>query len=197
LSSLDPVELDDELIALFGAEARLLPYVHLSLQAGDDLILKRMKRRHSRNDARRIAERLRAARPGMVLGADLIAGFPTETEAMFENTLSLIDEADIALAHVFPYSARSGTPAARMPQLPVPVRKDRAARLRQRAASRLARALDARLGETARVLVERGRTGRTEHYLPARLDSDAPAGAVVAARIIGHDGETLTGTVAA
>ncbi len=196
LSSLDPVEIDDELIALYGTEPRLLPYVHLSLQAGDDMILKRMKRRHSRDDALGVCARLRESRPDMVFGADLIAGFPTETEAMFDNTLALIDEIDVALPHVFPYSARPGTPAARMPQLPGPVRKERAARLRARGASRLHRTLEARRGTSADVLVEQGRNGRTEHYLPVRLDADAPAGRVVSARITGRDGDALTGTVA-
>jgi len=196
LSSLDPVEIDDELIALFSTERRLLPYVHLSLQAGDDIILKRMKRRHSRSDALDICARLRAARPDMVLGADLIAGFPTETEAMFRNTQSLIDETDLALLHVFPYSPRPGTPAARMPQLAVLLRKERAQRLRERGAARFAGALAARRGTVAQVLVEADRTGRTEHYLPMRLDSDAPPGAIVTARVTGHDDNGLTGTVA-
>jgi len=196
LSSLDPVEVDDELIALFGSEERLLPYVHLSLQAGDDMILKRMKRRHCRDDALDICARLRARRPDMVFGADLIAGFPTETEAMFENTLSLIDEADLALAHVFPYSPRPGTPAARMPQLPAGLRKERAGRLRQRGAARLRRTLDGRVGSCARVLVEQDRTGRTEHYLPLRLAADAPPGAVVEARVTGRDGDVLAGAAA-
>ena len=191
LSSLDPAEIDDELIALYGDEPRLMPHVHLSLQAGDDLILKRMKRRHTCEQAIAIADRIRAVRPGTAFGADLIAGFPTETDAMFANTLRHVDEAGLTFLHVFPFSPRPGTPAARMPQVHGPVRRARAAALRDRGTQRLSAFLDVAVGRQARILVETPRIGRTEHYASAELDRDAPPGAIVSAAITGRAGDRL------
>jgi threonylcarbamoyladenosine tRNA methylthiotransferase MtaB len=190
LSSLDPVEIDPELERLLAEEPRLMPHLHLSVQAGDDLILKRMKRRHSRADVLALAARLRARRPELVLGADLIAGFPTESEAMFEQTLALIDEAALAHLHVFPYSARPGTPAARMPAVPVALRRARAARLRERGRVRLHAALDARIGGEISVLVERDGEGRSEQYFAARV-AGAADGTIVRARVERRAGEAL------
>ena len=157
LSTLDPAAIDDDLFRLFAAEERLMPHLHLSLQAMDDTVLKRMKRRHGRDDAVAVVARARKARPDAVFGADLIAGFPTETEAMFENTLAAVKDLGLAYLHVFPYSARPGTPAARMPEVPVPVRKSRAARLRAAGDKGLKRFLAGRAGTTAQVLVEKDR----------------------------------------
>ncbi len=194
LSSLDPAELDPELIALVADEPRLMPHLHLSVQAGDDLTLKRMKRRHDRADVVRLCARLRELRPGLVFGADLIAGFPTETEAMFARTLALIEEADLTWLHVFPYSAREGTPAARMPPVPKPVRKERAARLRAAGAQRLRRHLQAQVGLPARVLVEAHGRGRTEAFAPFRFaDAAPPAGGVVAALALRVEDDMLVG----
>lgn len=193
LSSLDPVEIDDELLALIESEDRLLPYFHLSLQAGDDMILKRMKRRHLRRDAIDMCEQIRARRPDAVFGADLIAGFPTETEDMFANSLAIVDECDLTHLHVFPYSVREGTPAAKMPQIPMPDRRERAKRLREAGTARMGALLDSRLGTIADVLIEKDNTGRCEHYLPVRLETDSPAEAasVVRARITGREDRTL------
>jgi len=154
LSSIDAPEIDERLFELLTQEARVMPHLHLSLQAGDDMILKRMKRRHSRADAVRLVERLKAARPEIAIGADLIAGFPTEDEAMAANSLALIDDCDIVHAHIFPYSPRAGTPAARMPQVELELRRERAARLREAAAERKAAWLDSLIGTTQQVLVE-------------------------------------------
>jgi threonylcarbamoyladenosine tRNA methylthiotransferase MtaB len=182
LSSLDPAELDPGLLDLVADEPRLMPHLHLSVQAGDDLTLKRMKRRHTRDDVLRLCARLRELRPGIVFGADLIAGFPTETEAMFARTLALIEGAELTYLHVFPYSPREGTPAARMPQLPKPVRKERAARLRAAGELRLHRYLRGQVGRPARVLVEAQGRGHTEAFAPFRFSGSAPpAGGVVAA----------------
>ncbi len=197
LSSLDPVEVDRDLLRLIAEEPRLLPYFHLSLQSGDDIILKRMKRRHSRRDAVALCERVRRLRPDAVFGADLIAGFPTETADMFGRTLSLVDDCGLTYLHVFPYSERPGTPAARMPQTDAAIRRDRARQLRQAGADRLRRFLDGRIGGTARVLVEKDHSGRCEHYAPVRLDDRAPTGEVVTARILRRTGERLEGRVAA
>ncbi len=197
LSSLDPVEVDDDLLRLIAGEPRLLPYFHLSLQAGDDVILKRMKRRHSRGDAVALCDTVRGLRPDAVFGADLIAGFPTETDAMFERTLALIEDCGLTYLHVFPYSERPGTPAARMPQVPVALRRMRAARLRAAGADRLRGFLESRIGATVRVLVEKDRGGRCEHYAAVRLDADAPAGEVVTARIVARTGARLDGRIAA
>ena len=168
-----------------------MPHLHLSLQSGDDMVLKRMKRRHARADAIRFCDEARRLRPDMVFGADLIAGFPTETEAMFENTLRLVEEAGLTFLHVFPYSSRPGTPAARMPQVPHGLRKERAERLRRAGAEALARHLQARIGGTASVLVETGAAGHAEDFSPVRFEAPAPAGAVIAAEVVGSDGRHL------
>jgi threonylcarbamoyladenosine tRNA methylthiotransferase MtaB len=160
-----------------------MPHLHLSLQAGDDMILKRMKRRHNRADAIRFCEEIRARRPEMVFGADLIAGFPTETEAMFENSLKLIEECGLTWLHVFPYSARKGTPAARMPQVLKAVRKERAARLRAAGNARAAVYLASQIGVSHSVLMERPRMGRTESFAEVAFAAERPVGAIVPARI--------------
>lgn len=170
LSSVDPVELDEDLFRLLAEEPRLMPHLHLSIQAGDDLILKRMKRRHLRDDVLRTVERARALRPDVVFGADLIAGFPTESEAAFENTLGLVEEAGLTWLHVFPYSERDGTPAARMPSLPKPLRKQRAARLRAAGEAAEARFLASQLGRPLSVLVEEPGRGRSAHFAPVRIE---------------------------
>ena len=172
-----------------------MPHLHLSLQAGDDLILKRMKRRHLRGDAIALCERVRRARPDVVFGADLIAGFPTETEAMFENTLALVDDCRLAYLHVFPYSERPGTPAARMPHVPKEVRRERAARLRALGEVRLDHVLTGFVGTEAEVLVEKPRLGRSAHYAPVELDTDAEPGTVLPAFIVGHTHGALHGTI--
>jgi threonylcarbamoyladenosine tRNA methylthiotransferase MtaB len=191
ISSLDPVEIDEDLWRLVAEEPRLMPHLHLSIQAGDDMVLKRMKRRHLRDDVKATCERARSLRPGIVFGADLIAGFPTETEDMFINTLNLLDECDLTYLHVFPYSARKGTPAARMPQVPVELRKLRAARLREAGDRRLASYLESRVGSEISALVEKAGEGRCEHYAPVHLDADAPVGSVVRARVLKADANYL------
>jgi threonylcarbamoyladenosine tRNA methylthiotransferase MtaB len=192
LSSLDPVEIDDDLWRLIAEEPRLMPHLHLSLQSGDDLVLKRMKRRHGRTDALAVASRARGLRPEMALGADLIAGFPTETEAMFENTRTLVEEAGLAYLHVFPYSERPGTPAARMPAVPKPVRKARAERLRQAGAAALRRHLDRRVGGVVRAVVESEISARAEDFSPIAIDGGVP-GSVVSLAIVARDGDRLRG----
>lgn len=189
LSSLDPVEIDETLWRLLAEEERLMPHLHLSIQAGDDLTLKRMKRRHSRADALVACRRARELRPGIALGADLIAGFPTESEAMFQRTLDLVGEAGLDYLHVFPYSARPGTPAARMPQLDGGVVRERAARLRAEGDAALARSLASRVGSAAEVLVEKDGFGRSEHWAPVRL-SGRP-GEIRRVRIAASDGTAL------
>jgi threonylcarbamoyladenosine tRNA methylthiotransferase MtaB len=193
LSSLDPVEIDDALWRLLAEEERLMPHLHLSIQAGDDLVLKRMKRRHLRADALAACRRARALRPDIALGADLIAGFPTESEAMFQNTLSLAEEAGLTHLHVFPYSQRPGTPAARMPQVPGPVIRERAARLRAAAQSRHREWLAGQIGDTARILVEEGGRGHSEHYALVQLALPEREGSIVTARLAALDGDTLIG----
>ncbi|WGF86966.1 tRNA (N(6)-L-threonylcarbamoyladenosine(37)-C(2))-methylthiotransferase MtaB [Marinivivus vitaminiproducens] len=169
LSSLDPAAVDDDLKALIASEPRLMPHVHLSVQAGDTMVLKRMKRRHVRDDVLVLCDELRRLRGDIVFGADLIAGFPTETDAMFQNTLDLVSEAGLTFLHVFPYSAREGTPASRMPQVAKPVRKGRAARLREAGDRALAGFLAGEVGRTRQVLIEAGGRGHTEHFAPVRL----------------------------
>jgi threonylcarbamoyladenosine tRNA methylthiotransferase MtaB len=193
LSSLDPVEIDDELWRLVAEEPRLMPHLHLSLQAGDDLVLKRMKRRHSRADAIAACRRAQDLRPGIALGADLIAGFPTESEAMFENSLDLIAECALVHLHVFPYSRRPGTPAAQMPQVRGPVVHARAARLREAGARLRQGWLAAHVGSVARIVVERNGVGHAEDYAPVRLRGRDDLGSVLATRITGFDGEMLIG----
>jgi threonylcarbamoyladenosine tRNA methylthiotransferase MtaB len=197
LSSLDPVEIDEELWRLIGAEARLMPHLHLSLQSGDDLVLKRMKRRHSRDDALAACRRARTLRPGIALGADLIAGFPTESEAMFANTLDLVEEAALTHLHVFPYSARQGTPAARMPQLPGPVIRARAAALRAAGARRQHDWLAGQIGAVVNVLVERDGAGRSEHYARVELVPKGIPGTLVAAQVTGATDDALIGEIIA
>jgi threonylcarbamoyladenosine tRNA methylthiotransferase MtaB len=191
LSSIDSVEADRDLIDAFADNGRLMPHLHLSLQAGDDLILKRMKRRHSRQDAIAFCDALRRLRPDIVFGADLIAGFPTETEAMFANSLALVEECGLTHLHVFPFSPRPGTPAARMPQLSRRIVKQRAARLRDRGALALRRHLDAEVGASRRVLVESEAQGRTEHFTQVRFAAPAEPGAIMELKIAGHDGKQL------
>ncbi len=191
LSSIDSVEADRDLVAAFAEEPRLMPHLHLSLQAGDDLILKRMKRRHARADAIAFCATMRRLRPDMVFGADLIAGFPTETEAMFQNSLALVDACQLTYLHVFPFSPRPGTPAARMPQVGRAVVKERARRLRERGTLVLRQHLEAEVGATRRVLLEASDTGRTEQFTPVKLAGAAAPGSVVDVRITGHDGRHL------
>lgn len=192
LSSLDPVEIDDELWRLIAEEPRLLPHLHLSIQAGDDLILKRMKRRHSRAEALATCRRARDLRPGIALGADLIAGFPTESDDMFRRSNDFIAEAALDYLHVFPFSARPGTPAARMPQVPRALVRERAAGLRATGAAALTRALTARIGTTAQILVETPAFGRSEHYAPVQIDKGMP-GTVVTAELLRVDADKLIG----
>ena len=183
LSSLDPAEFDDDLWRLLAEDPRLMPHLHLSIQAGDDLILKRMKRRHSRAQALEVARRARTLRPDIVLGADLIAGFPTEDTAMFERSLAFVEEAGLDLLHVFPFSPREGTPAARMPQVPKPLIRERAMRLRVAGKARLARTLDRFVGGTVAALVEKSGFGRSQHYLPVMLPPGTADGEVRTVRI--------------
>jgi threonylcarbamoyladenosine tRNA methylthiotransferase MtaB len=195
LSSLDPAAIDDELWALLAAEERLMPHLHLSLQAGSDMVLKRMKRRHLRQPALDLCRRAHALRPDVALGADLIAGFPTEDEAMFAETLAFVRDAPLDYLHVFPFSARPGTPAARMPQVPRDVIRARAARLREAGATSLARGLAARVGSTARVLVERPGFGRSEHYAPVRLSPDIAPGRIASLPIVASAPDALIAAV--
>ena len=191
LSSLDGIEMDEALFELIAGEPRLLPHFHLSLQAGDDLILKRMKRRHSRADAVRTVERIKTARPGATIGADLIAGFPTETEEMALGSLKLLDDCDIVAAHIFPFSPRPNTPASRMPQLPPDIVKARAARLRHAAAERRERWLESLVGTKQRVLVENGGNGHADNFATIAVPG-ALRGECGTVRITGRDGDYLT-----
>jgi len=191
LSSIDSIEADEDLIDALADEPRLMPHLHLSLQAGDDLILKRMKRRHARADAVAFCERVRRLRPDVAFGADLIAGFPTETEAMFARSLDLVDDCGLAHLHVFPFSPRPGTPAARMPQVARPVVKERARRLRDKGAVALAQRLAAEVGARRQVLVESGGIGRTGQFMAVRLAAVAAPGTIVDVTIAGHDGRQL------
>ncbi len=195
LSSLDSIEIDDELFALIAGEPRLMPHFHLSLQAGDDLILKRMKRRHSRADAVRAVERIKAARPDATIGADLIAGFPTETEEMALNSLHLLDDCDVVAAHIFPFSPRPGTPAARMPQVEREIVKARAARLREAASTRRTAWLDRLVGSRQIVLIENSSKGHSGGFAPVVVEG-AKRGEILDATIVGRDGDRLLGTAA-
>jgi threonylcarbamoyladenosine tRNA methylthiotransferase MtaB len=186
ISSIDSIEVDENLMQAIATEPRLMPHLHLSLQHGDNLILKRMKRRHLRDDAIRFAEEARRLRPDMTFGADIIAGFPTETEAHFANSLRLVEECHLTWLHVFPYSPRPGTPAAKMPQVPGAAIKARAARLREAGVARVAAHLAAQQGRAHRVLMESPRMGRTEQFTEVLFDSDRPEGAIVPATITGH-----------
>ena len=191
LSSIDSVEADADLIDALGSEPRLMPHLHLSLQAGDDLILKRMKRRHSRADAIAFCAQIRRLRPDMAFGADIIAGFPTETEAMFSRSLDLVEECGLTQLHVFPFSPRPGTAAARMPQVAREVVKERARRLREKGEAALRRRLDHEVGGCRSVLAETVQLGRTEHFLPVRLATAALPGAIFDADVKGHNGREL------
>jgi threonylcarbamoyladenosine tRNA methylthiotransferase MtaB len=191
LSSIDSVEADHDLLDAFAGNARLMPHLHLSLQAGDDLILKRMKRRHLRADAIAFCQQVRRLRPDVVFGGDIIAGFPTETEDMFARSLDLVDECGLTHLHVFPFSPRPGTPAARMPQITRDVVKERAKRLREKGAAALSRHLDTEVGRTRRVLAESARLGRTEHFTLVGLNATVESGMIVEVSIKGHDGRQL------
>ncbi|SFK39966.1 tRNA (N(6)-L-threonylcarbamoyladenosine(37)-C(2))-methylthiotransferase MtaB [Methylocapsa palsarum] len=192
LSSIDCIEADEDLFEAFASEPRLMPHLHLSLQAGDDLILKRMKRRHGRAQAIEVCARLRRLRPDIVFGADLIAGFPTETEAMFENSLALVEDCGLTHLHVFPFSPRPGTPAARMPQVAPQAVKERAARLRALGAKALGAHLAAQTGKALRVLTERGGIGKAEDFTRVRT-GDAPPSRMIEMRITGAEGGALVG----
>jgi threonylcarbamoyladenosine tRNA methylthiotransferase MtaB len=191
ISSIDSIEADEALMGAIATEPRLMPHLHLSLQAGDDMILKRMKRRHLRDDAIRFCQEARRLRPDMVFGADIIAGFPTETEEMFQQSLRLIDECDLTFLHVFPYSARQGTPAARMPAVKGPLIKDRAARLRAAGDNALIRHLTAQIGQTHRILMESPRMGRTEQFTEVDFTADQPEGQIVTRQISARNGMRL------
>jgi len=192
ISSIDSIEADDKLMQAIATEPRLMPHLHLSLQAGDDMILKRMKRRHLRDDAIRFCEDARRLRPDMVFGADIIAGFPTETDAMFDNSLKLVADCDLTFLHVFPYSPRKGTPAARMPQVKGPVIRDRAARLRASGDAQLHRHLAAQIGQSHRILTEGPRMGRTEQFTEVTFAADQPQGRIVNATVKGISAHQLT-----
>ncbi|WP_428698698.1 tRNA (N(6)-L-threonylcarbamoyladenosine(37)-C(2))-methylthiotransferase MtaB [Stappia sp.] len=199
LSSIDSIEADPALMRAIADEERLMPHLHLSLQAGDDMILKRMKRRHLRADTIRFCEEVRSLRPDVVFGADIIAGFPTETEEMFANSLAIVDECGLTHLHVFPFSPRKGTPAARMPQLPRQLVKERAARLRDKGEAALLAHLEAEVGLTRRVLIERDGLGRSEQFTQVEFAAerfpDKGAGDLVTLRIAGHTGRHLLGEI--
>jgi threonylcarbamoyladenosine tRNA methylthiotransferase MtaB len=195
LSSLDPSEIDDDLWALLAAEDRLMPHLHLSLQSGDDLTLKRMKRRHSRADAIATARQARSLRPDVAIGADLIAGFPTETEDMFQRSLDIVGECGVAFLHVFPYSPRPGTPAARMPAVDPGVVRERAARLRAAGAAALRDGLQSRIGGEADILIERQGRGRAPCYAEIDCDTALMPGTVHRMRFVGATGRTLVGEI--
>ncbi len=191
LSSIDSVEADAELIDALANEPRLMPHLHLSLQSGDDLVLKRMKRRHSRADAIAFCDAVRRLRPDVIFGADIIAGFPTETDAMFARSLDLVDECGLTHLHVFPFSARPGTPAARMPQVAGDLVRERAGRLRRKGDAALLRHLEGEIGARRRVLAERGGIARTAQFTPVRLAAPVEPGRLLDVRIAGHDGRQL------
>ncbi|MCV2864078.1 tRNA (N(6)-L-threonylcarbamoyladenosine(37)-C(2))-methylthiotransferase MtaB [Albidovulum sediminicola] len=192
ISSIDSIEADENLMLAIATEPRLMPHLHLSLQHGDDLILKRMKRRHLRDDAIRFCEEARRLRPGIVFGADLIAGFPTETEAMFDNSVKLVEDCGLTFLHVFPFSPRKGTPAARMPQVRGPAIRERAARLRAVGEEALTRHLAAQAGRTHRILTEGPRLGRTEQFTEVAFAIDHPEGVIFEAEITGFTDGRLT-----
>jgi threonylcarbamoyladenosine tRNA methylthiotransferase MtaB len=191
ISSIDSIEVDENLMQAIATEPRLMPHLHLSLQHGDDMILKRMKRRHLRDDALRFAEDARRLRPEMTFGADIIAGFPTETDAMFENALSLVKDCDLTWLHVFPYSAREGTPAARMPAVPGPVVRERAARLRAVGAEQVRHHLVRQVGQAHRVLMESTTMGRTEQFAEVSFRTARDEGTIVPATIVAAEDDRL------
>ena len=197
LSSIDSIEADPELMDVMAGEERLMPHIHLSLQSGDNIILKRMKRRHAREDSIAFCQTLRARRPDIVFGADIIAGFPTETDAMFENSLNIVDDCGLTYLHVFPFSPRPGTPAARMPQLEPAVIKARAARLRAKGNARLEAFLSGEVGAMRQVLIETIQSGRTEHFAQVKFASHMTPGAIVNARVTGRGAAHLEARLAA
>ena len=192
ISSIDSIEVDDNLMQAIATEPRLMPHLHLSLQAGDNMVLKRMKRRHMREDAIAFCQQAKLLRPDMTYGADIIAGFPTETEEMFKNSLKLVEDCALTWLHVFPYSVRNGTPAARMPQVAGQDIKRRAAALRAAGARQVRKHLAAQQGAIHRILMESPRMGRTEQFTEVRLSSDRPQGEIITAQITGVLGKTLT-----
>ena len=194
ISSIDSIEVDDALMQAIATEPRLMPHLHLSLQAGDNMILKRMKRRHSREDAIAFTEQARKLRPDITFGADIIAGFPTETDEMFENSLRLVQDCNLTWLHVFPYSARKGTPAARMPAVNGAVIKTRAAALRNAGEAQVTKHLTAQIGQTHNILMENPRMGRTEQFTEATFTTDQPVGQIITAKITGHTDTRLTAT---
>lgn len=196
LSSIDPIEMDEDVYKLLESEPRLMPHLHISLQAGDDMILKRMKRRHLRDDVIECCKRVRSLRPDAVFGADIIAGFPTETEEMFQNSLKIVEECGLTYLHVFPYSIRPGTPAARMPQVKKTDIKERAARLRALGKKQLISYLESQVGKTVDVLVENETSGRTPHYAPVALKGAGDlAGTFVRVKLVGVAEEKLVGEI--
>jgi threonylcarbamoyladenosine tRNA methylthiotransferase MtaB len=191
LSSIDSVEVDADLLDALATEPRLMPHLHLSLQSGDDLILKRMKRRHTRANAIAFCDQVRRLRPEVAFGADIIAGFPTETEEMFARSLNLVDECGLTQLNVFPFSPRPGTPAARMPQVAGAVIKERARRLREKGEAALRRHLDSEVGRQRRILTEAGGIGRTEQFTPVKLAAPTPRGLMLDVKVADHDGRQL------
>ena len=191
ISSIDSIEADSDLLDVIAGDERLMPHLHLSLQSGDDLILKRMKRRHSRQHAIDFCAQVRRLRPDVAFGADIIAGFPTETEQMFANSVDLVEACGLTFLHVFPYSPRPGTPAARMPQVAGNEIRERARRLRAAGEAALRKRLISELGHTRQVLIESATQGRTEHFVPVAISGEAP-GTVRTLAIAGHDGARLT-----
>ena len=192
ISSIDSIEADPALIDAIASEHRLMPHLHLSLQSGDNMILKRMKRRHNREESIRFCEDMRRARPDIIYGADIIAGFPTETDEMFENSLNLIKDCGLTWLHVFPYSAREGTPAAKMPAVHGAKIKDRAARLRTAGDVQVARHLADQVGKMHNILMENPTMGRTEGFTEVTFSTPQPVGQIVTAKITGHKGTQLT-----
>lgn len=197
LSSLDPVEIDEDLWRLIAEEPRLMPHLHLSAQAGDDMVLKRMKRRHLRQDIINVAKRARDLRPDMAFGADIIAGFPTETDEMFENTRRIIEEADLVYCHIFPYSEREGTPAARMPQVDHALRKERAAILRETADNQHLNFLKNQLNKTSQIIVEKDNFGHTENFTPVSFEGSAEIGDLISVATKAIENNQVTGQVVA
>ena len=195
LSSIDPKKFDDQLIKLIANEKIILPYFHLSIQSGDNIILKRMKRRHTREDVIELCSKIRKARPDAVFGADFIAGFPTETDSMFNNTFHLIKQCELAFLHIFPYSVRSGTAAARMPQITSEIKKYRASELRKLDKKIKNNLYKKFIGKSVKVLVEKNNIGRTEHYIPIKLNGNVEEGKIVESRVISSTKETLIGEI--
>ena len=193
LSSLDPVEIDDDMWWLIKNEPRFMPHLHLSLQAGDDMVLKRMKRRHLRQDAIDVCKKARSIRPDIVFGADIIAGFPTETDEMFENTLNIVEECDLTFLHVFPYSEREGTPAAKMPQVYPPLRKKRAKLLREIGELQVEKFNKAQVGKTTTAIIEQNGHARTEHFAEVLLNDSFEPGSLVTINILSYDNKILKG----